>query len=198
MRILVNDCKWNLVIILKSTWFALCSMNETKLQLILVDNLHRISIHENCWSENPKDSCGVIWSSQCVWSLNEYKVLRRLERWWVVKVTSYESHLECRRLKQHHRNLIIKSKCDHLGMQISTFDVLIKTLFAYVNFIDESRKKFTTMILEARKFHQVIRHQRRIHATLNSALMSDNSTNKSQNIQWHHRQSTELINSFLR
>ena len=110
----------------------------------------------------------------------------------------YESHLECHRLKQHHRNLIIKSKCDHLSMQISTFDVLIKTLFTYVNFIDGSRKNFATMVLEARKFHQVMRHQRRIHATLNSALMSDDSANKSQNIQWHHHQSTELINSFLR
>lgn len=171
-------------------------MNETKLQLILVDNLHRISIHENCWSENPKDSCGVIWSSQCVWSLNELKISRRLElSLWKLR---HESHLECHRLKQHHRNLIIKSKCDHLGMQISTFDVLIKTLFTYVNFIDESRKKFGTMVLEARKLHQVIRNQRRIHAILNSALMSDDSTNKSQNIQWHHHQSTELINSFLR
>jgi hypothetical protein len=34
-------------------------------------------------------------------------------------------------------------------MQISTFDVLIKTLFTYANVIDLERKKLAMMILEA-------------------------------------------------
>lgn len=115
-----------------------------------------------------------------------------------MKHHAHESWLECchhrHRLKQH-QNLNIKSKCYHLGMQISTFDFLIKTLFTYVNFIDESRKK---MILETRKFHEAVQlqHQRRIHATFNFTLMSIDDANKSQNIQRHHRKSVELINSF--
>lgn len=71
MRIFRRKCERNPWIDSRVEVTALCSMNATKLQLIL-DVIHLIPIHANCWSENPKQApCGVIQGPQRSWSVNE-------------------------------------------------------------------------------------------------------------------------------
>lgn len=190
MRISVCDCKWNLESILKSKRFSLWPMNETKLQLILVDN----PSHLDSWFMR---IVGVkILRRSHVESFRAIDVFLIRERAQNLKRVVKVCEASCTRVSS---SLKTTSK-----MRLSSQSVIIWACkFPPLTF---SLKRFSLMQIllmrlegSSRRWSlklEVRQHQRRTHATLNSALMSNDSANKSQNIQRHHRQSAELINSF--